>query len=884
MEEKDSKEKKIIDDNRELAQGVTIDGETSQDLDDAIFLERDGDGWVAHVSISDVSAQVKIGSGLDQKAKIKAFTRYFADSSKPMLPKVLSHNYASLLEGQERLTITVSIPLSKELNVGTPVIRLTKLKSQKKLSYTKVDKIIADKDHELHTLLNDCGQIAQLLLNKRRKKGALAVYDIMNGWATTEEGQLIKLAKDKAHLANIIVQEFMILTNIVVADFLADKNVPVLFRNHTAKPIAPERSNLLQNLMHAIVDPVTFNVDTLQQRLNVILNKADYGPQLHGHYALNLPAYMHFTSPIRRYADLINHRILVAVLKEKKIPYSFRDLEEIAQHINQVDLDLRKKKKEFYVKKKENEAKKLLFKDDEYNALEPEDLHKVVKLICENGNLTDSMSVELKKRLSNNELPLKDIFYLLCLVPAELRARTIWTNLYEKIIVWMKKNPSKAMELFYIIKAKKRLGNIKYQASNLESGEFQTIAEIKMNGKQYESTPCHAKTKKESEQLAVIDVLSAIFGSKDKFFDSPVKVALQDVKHSKCPATIDELGAKEFHHAVKSACARGVMTDELKKALLKRLLAVELPIQDIFYVLYKVKNFNEKWDDIRSKIMHWLIMYPDKAASIMAMGNQELHWSVVDYKITSEGPDHMLLFRTKGIVHIGQMEIISKEYVFPLKKKAKQIVILDLLAKIAGVKIEIDNYINTLPAQKGAPQMTDTTNYKGRLLELCQKNTWEAPDFHIIPKGADHCRTFECRAEITVNAILYSSDVIEGANKKGAEQLACKDLLEKIPPSAHKKKIQPLNVQQIDSTAQDENFVAILQEFCQKNNFELPYYPPVNKKGPDHMPIIEIVCVLKIDEDHTISHTAKASNKKAAKQMAAKNVYRKLMKHLNLTV
>lgn len=206
------------------------------------------------------------------------------------------------------------------------------------------------KDEQLNTglveMLRDMSVIAQQLLDQRRLAGALAIYDIMEGWAVSEEGFMFKLRPEERHLANVIIQEFMILANQTVATFCAENDIPSLYRNHTARACAPDSAiELLDDVRNAMDNPEHFDVRTLQRRMTLLVNRAHYAPVLRGHFGLNLAAYCHFTSPIRRFADLVVHRQLKAFLTDKKMPYSKEQLLEIGEYITEVCYRERKRQR-----------------------------------------------------------------------------------------------------------------------------------------------------------------------------------------------------------------------------------------------------------------------------------------------------------------------------------------------------------------------------------------------------------------------------------------------------------------------------------------------------------------------------------------------------------
>ena len=310
---------------REPVEGITIDNPDSKDLDDAIYLAKDGSGWMLHVSIADVDSGVPKGSDLDQEAYKRGFTRYFADGTNdPMLPGELSENKLSLLEGQQRNTVTVSVSLSGALEVGEYFIHRTQLTNRAKLSYESVDVILQQPQHQFHDMLKQSAVIAEQLLSHRREKGALVFWDISSGWAISEEGYVYKI-EDEFHIAHLIIQELMILTNQLVAKYFIQRDVPVIFRHHKAGEEIQNRE-LVVNKLNKLLGQSEITVESafaIQQQIGNVLPRATYGPELEGHYGLNLPAYLHFTSPIRRYADLVDQRILFALLKGEASPYSF---------------------------------------------------------------------------------------------------------------------------------------------------------------------------------------------------------------------------------------------------------------------------------------------------------------------------------------------------------------------------------------------------------------------------------------------------------------------------------------------------------------------------------------------------------------------------------
>ncbi len=302
---------------RTEVQGIAIDDVNAKDLDDAFWLEKmPQGGYLLSISIVDVGSFVTPHTTptIDSEARTRAFTRYSAEKVvMPLLPQKVSQGKLSLLEDQLSPTLTLSIPLDTNLSVGKPSIHVTALRS-KRLTYEEVDHEIEHLQTEFAQLLRDAFHLAQGLWHQRRAKGAFALYDLFSGWVTTEEGVLFSLAQEKRHKAHIIVQEFMILANQVLALFLAERNLPALYRNHTAKALVPERSALLTLLEAVEKYPQLITPEHIQTTVNLVLERAIYAPTIVGHFGLNLPVYIHATSPLRRYSDVVNQRILLATL------------------------------------------------------------------------------------------------------------------------------------------------------------------------------------------------------------------------------------------------------------------------------------------------------------------------------------------------------------------------------------------------------------------------------------------------------------------------------------------------------------------------------------------------------------------------------------------
>lgn len=319
-----------------LIKCLTIDGPHTRDIDDGVWVKRLDDGaWRVTVAISDVSGTVADGSPEDEKARAMVETKYFATGNSPMLPRTLSDYGLSLWPHKRRSVIAVRVTLDESLDVVETWLELGEVKSLARLAYADVPRIVGDENADFHKVVIGAAALARGLLDKRRAAGAMALYDLNNGWITTEEGFLRKLEDCRETIGQVIVQEFMILANSEVAKWAIARDVPILFRNHTARLATPDRTELMRQLDEATKAPMA-GLDALRQRVHMLLDRARYGADVRGHYGLNLPAYTHFTSPIRRYADLVTHRQVRAALLGQPLPYTREHVAALGDHIANV--------------------------------------------------------------------------------------------------------------------------------------------------------------------------------------------------------------------------------------------------------------------------------------------------------------------------------------------------------------------------------------------------------------------------------------------------------------------------------------------------------------------------------------------------------------------
>jgi len=321
---------------------VTIDGETARDFDDAVAVEKTAKGWRLYVSIADVSYYVKPGSALDAEAYERGTSVYFPNRVVPMLPERLSNNLCSLVPNVGRPTFTAIMEFDRQGKRLAQKFSKSIITSHHRLTYTIVKQILADKDKTLASKYSDIlaqlqemAQLAAVLETKRLARGSI-------GFALPEaqvlidaENQVSDIIRAERNMAHKLIEEFMLAANEAVAHTLAAKDFPTLYRIHESPDDVKVKEftafaktlglNLSANggspkwfgkvLSLVAGTPKEYIVNNLLLRT---MQRARYSPENLGHFGLAAAYYTHFTSPIRRYPDLIVHRTLFTLLTQKK--------------------------------------------------------------------------------------------------------------------------------------------------------------------------------------------------------------------------------------------------------------------------------------------------------------------------------------------------------------------------------------------------------------------------------------------------------------------------------------------------------------------------------------------------------------------------------------
>ncbi len=343
---------------------VTIDGEDARDFDDAVWAapdpdERNPGGWRIVVAIADVSYYVKINSALDKEARLRGNSVYFPDRVVPMLPEALSNELCSLRPDVDRACMVIEMIISSHGKIKSHKVKRGLMRSRARLTYRQVQMALEGKEDALTAPLKESVLLPlfgayQSLLKARKQRGTLEIDAPERQIIFDAQGGIKEIKFRERFDSHKLIEEFMIAANVAAAKTLVAKNWPCMFRVHEApdKMKVASLRQLLKQMKVSMAKSPQPTPHQFNELLSAVAGKpyerlvsdlvlrsqsqAQYSPTNLGHFGLSLTHYAHFTSPIRRYADLVVHRALISALDlgDDGYPEPPTHLDKIGSHIS----------------------------------------------------------------------------------------------------------------------------------------------------------------------------------------------------------------------------------------------------------------------------------------------------------------------------------------------------------------------------------------------------------------------------------------------------------------------------------------------------------------------------------------------------------------------
>ncbi|HIK38739.1 MAG: RNB domain-containing ribonuclease [Geminocystis sp.] len=709
--------------------GITIDDSNTMDRDDGIWLKELEDGKLElQVSITDVASLIPKDSPIDIEAKKRVITLYHTNPPTPMLPSRLSNDLASLEENKERLAITLFFRLNNQGDVESFTIRETIFTNKKAFSYEEVEKILNNpQDKPEEKLLVKMQKLAKLLALKRGGKSGILTKD---GYID-EDGNLIK---ENANAYQMIA-EFMILTNRVVANFLATNKVAALYRT---QDVGIEDLELaIKTMGHCLVPAV-------------------YDSSPRPHVGLGLRAYTHFTSPLRRFVDLVNHRILKNFLNGQSSPYSLEELSEIAKMVNEFQSKFKIDKSNYMREKKRAEL------EWQYNNLS-EELFKNLSQ-GELSDLIQYIAIKIKNRCCQRV----DLFTRLL----ELRRGELQTKDY--YYIWFVAGIDKFfddenVDAVSVLLVKSQLEDsvveYKFEYCELRKKYF---AYCYIDGKTTVNPEGDARKNRVKHKAALAAIKSYIRG---ELTDKPNPIpppTIEDFitsklscKEGKCD--IKDLEGKDFSKLIEF-CLKTQFDSLVIEEINRRIKS--LTVKDLYNIWF-VGRLRVCLDDTDVDSLGL------NAVSVVLTYSQKENLPL-EFKI-EYSPSHKQYY--------AHCYINNLTHPYPQwdsrKNKAKQ------KASLAYIKSYLENTLtnnpqaidNLVDTAKNSlilkkPEKPTTRDWVSKLHQLCQKNNWQILNYRFISLNG----IFSCVVSLELEGKSLQSQGY-GRSKKEAKQCACRVFL-----------------------------------------------------------------------------------------------------------
>jgi len=366
QEKKISFKEKEIQKRRDLRNlpFITIDGEDAKDFDDAVYCAKENSGWSLFVAIADVSHYVTKNSAIDEEALKRGTSIYLPGRVIPMLPEKISNNLCSLLPNKDRLAMICEMSIDENGKMASYSFYPGVIRSQARLTYTQANEIITGNkiaEKKYSAFVEDIQNLHRLytkLKGLKDKRGAIEFNSKEIKFVFNQKEEITDIQSTERNDAHCIIEECMILANISAASFIRNNKIPGLYRIHDlpTQEKLDELKNFLEDFglsLRTAKKPTSKNYAKLlkkiknedkQSLIQIImlrsLPQAEYNYKNIGHFGLSLENYTHFTSPIRRYPDLITHRIIKNALgknRARKHLYLLDDVSFLGAHCSDTE-------------------------------------------------------------------------------------------------------------------------------------------------------------------------------------------------------------------------------------------------------------------------------------------------------------------------------------------------------------------------------------------------------------------------------------------------------------------------------------------------------------------------------------------------------------------
>ncbi len=334
---------------------MTIDGSDARDFDDAVYCERKGKGWRLLVAIADVAHYVQPGTALDKQALTRGTSVYFPDRVVPMLPEVLSNGLCSLNPKVDRLCMVCEMQVGNDGKVTRSKFFEAVMRSAARLTYSQVADFLDGRSQQavpkaLHGVARELHALYKAFARARQRRGAIELDLPQTRFELGKKGEITGIQAVQRNDAHRLIEECMIAANVQAAKFLRKHRIPGLYRVHPRPDVerfdelrlylvslglkVPHSEHVNSQQFNRLLEQVRDRPDSAAISMAMLrsLTHAEYTPNNIGHFGLGLDAYAHFTSPIRRYPDLLVHRAIRHIVrggKPGRYGYSPGDMERL---------------------------------------------------------------------------------------------------------------------------------------------------------------------------------------------------------------------------------------------------------------------------------------------------------------------------------------------------------------------------------------------------------------------------------------------------------------------------------------------------------------------------------------------------------------------------